>query len=149
MKYYKLIIIGITLFLFNSCKSYDYSIDKLTREEKKFSELPIKVQVFLKNPESFSGNESENSDLDIYYFICLDSVSFYNVETINTGIGPWVDYIKLNDNKNKLSYKIEQGTPTPYIVFDKKLYISKDFNPLSNIKTTKELKFYCYYLKSK
>ncbi|MDR6969256.1 hypothetical protein J2X31_003283 [Flavobacterium arsenatis] len=147
MKHYTLLIIGSVLLILNSCKSYDYSINSLKKDVIKFDELPIEVQKYLINPSGYSLDSSDSSNFGVYYFICLDSVCVYEAETITTKIGPWVDYIKLKDNKNNISYKIDQGRPTPYIVFDKKLYLSQDFNPLSKVKTSKDMFFYCYYLK--
>lgn len=147
MKINILIIIGVALIILTGCTSYDYSISSLKKDEIMYSELPIKVQKYLLSPSSYRVDPSDDTDFDVYYFICLDSISFYEVETINTIIGPWVDYIKLKDNKNKTAYKIDRGMPSPYIVFDKKLYISKSFNPLTEIKGSKDLSFDCYYLR--
>lgn len=147
MKHCVLIIIGGFLLMLTGCRSYDYSVSGLKKDEIRYSELPIEVKKYLLNPSSYRDDPSDDTDFDVYYFICLDSISFYEVETINTIIGLWVDYIKLKDNKNNLSYRIDLGMATPYIVFDEKLYICKDFNPLTKIKGSKDLSFYCYYLK--
>ncbi len=63
-------------------------------------------------------------------FVNLADTATYSLETVGTLIGPWVDYEKLIDKQKNISYRINQGVPSPYIVSQKKLYIPDRFDIL-------------------
>jgi hypothetical protein len=71
----------------------------------------------------------------------------YILEVVNTRVGPWVAYEKLIDIKKNIFYKIEQGTPSPFFVYENKLYIPDRFNIIFVSKRIEEVEFTCYTLK--
>ena len=59
--------------------------------------------------------------------LCEDNDSNkYQTEAIPFIVG--FDYIKLIDISNNIVYRIEQGTPLPYILYKDKLYLADDYN---------------------
>jgi hypothetical protein len=121
------VVLIIVLLLSFSCKSYDYKITSLEQKNLKYDELPIEVKKYLSNPPDPIG--------DSYKMLIMvnanDSTNF-SLETITTWYGPWVDYEKLKDKQKNKSYRINQGVPSPYIIFKNKLYIPDRFNILGS-----------------
>ena len=121
------IVLIIVLLLSFSCKSFDYKITSLEQKTLKFDELPFEVKEYLSNPPDPIG--------DSYKMLILinknDSTNF-SIETVTTWYGPWVDYEKLKDIQKDISYRINQGVPSPYIVFRNKLYIPDRYNILGS-----------------
>ena len=89
------------MFLFNSCSNYDFKITELKHEKLNFVDLPVAVKEFLIQPPEF-----DNENPSPLVLINSKESDRYVLETVNTWIGPWVDYMKLIDTKNKVSYKI-------------------------------------------
>jgi len=71
----------------------------------------------------------------------------YKVENVKTLIGPWVSYVKLINIKNNTSYKIDQGVPSPYIIFENKLYVPDRYNIFTTLDDLNSLEFTRYELK--
>ena len=121
------VVLIIVLLLSFSCKSYDYKITSLEQKNLKYDELPIEVKKYLSNPPDPIG--------DSYKMLIMvnanDSTNF-SLETITTWYGPWVDSEKLKDKQKNKSYRINQGVPSPYIIFKNKLYIPDRFNILGS-----------------
>lgn len=133
----------ISMFIFNSCSNYDFKISELKHEKLKFSDLPVAVQEFLIQPTEFD-NENPSSLI----IINSQEADRYVSEVIfNKWVNSWVDYVKLIDTKSKISYRINQGVPDPYIVFDNKLYIPDRFNILTTVDNMNKVEFTCYILK--
>lgn len=137
-------LIGGIIIIWFYCNS-DCNISSLSSKRVEFIELPIEVKAFYKDPTKFGDSNASMMD-----FICLDEIKRYQLETVKTWIGPWISYYKLINIESNISYKIEQGTPLPFVVYDDKLYLvgqyniffveSRDFNTVE---------FTCYTLKEK
>ncbi len=130
------------MFVFNSCSNYDFNISELKHENLKFSDLPIEMKEFLMQPPEF---DYENPSSLI--LINSKESDRYVLEIVNTRVGPWVDYMKLMDNSNKISYRINQGVPSPFFVFENKLYISNRFYIHTDVDDISKIEFTCYILK--
>ncbi len=131
------------MFMFNSCSNYDCKISELKQEKLRFAELPIEVKEFLLHPPEF---DIENPGS----LILIDSAEEerYKLEVkFNKWVSSWVDYVKLIDTKSKTSYRIKQGVPDPYIVFDNKLYIPDRYGIVVVNNNLEEVEFTCYQLK--
>lgn len=130
------------MFIFNSCSNYDFKISELKQEKLRFSDLPIEVKEFLIHPPEF---DNENPSL----LILINSVEAerYKLEVVNTSVGPWTDYLKLIDIRSKVTYRINQGTPNPFFVYQNKLYIPNRYNIVFVNKGIEEVEFTCYILK--
>jgi len=109
--------------IFCSCNSYDYKITSLEQKRLKFDELPLEVKRYL-------SNRPKCEEYDMLLFVDLADTANYREETVGTLIGPWVDYEKLIDKQKSISYRINQGVPSPYIVFKSKLYIPDRYDIL-------------------
>lgn len=136
------LIIIVSMFIFNSCSNYDFKITDLKHDNLKFIDLSVAVKEFLIQPPEFD-NENPSS------LILINSKDSdrYVLETVKTWIGPWVDYMKLIDTKNKVSYRINQGVPSPFFVYENKLYMPNKFNIVVVNKNLEEVEFTCYILK--
>lgn len=71
----------------------------------------------------------------------------YRLETVKTWIGPWVSHEKLINIKTNVSYKIDQGVPSPYIIYENKLYVPSKYNMFTTIDDLYTLGFTQYDLK--
>lgn len=136
-----LIIVSSILFLC-SCRNYDFKISELKQEKLKFSDLPIEMKEFLMRPLEFDFEHPSSLIL-----INPKESDRYVLEAVNTWVGPWVDYMKLIDKSNKFSYRINQGVPSPFFVFENKLYISNRFYIHTDIDDITKIEFICYMLK--
>lgn len=131
------------MLVFSSCNAYDFKISELEHEKMKFSDLPTSVKEFLVQSLEFD-NVSQNS----LTIIDLKETDRYTFEVIfNKWVSSWVDYVKLIDTKSKISYRINQDVPEPYILFDNKLYIPDRFNIFTTVDDINEVEFTCYILK--
>jgi hypothetical protein len=125
--------------VFASCSSREYNLNRLENRQLKFSELPTDVQMYLSRlPRCGESN--------MLLFVEISDTTNYSLETIRTIIGPWVDYEKLIDKRKGFSYKINQGIPSPYIIFRNKLFIPDRFNILCG-ESVFEAKYTEYQLK--
>ncbi len=117
MKY----LIYIWVFFVVGCTGYDYRISKIPSRTLSYKQLPEKVQ---KTVEDWSCHlKDEKGRL----LLCDDNDSNkYQTKDVPFIVG--IYYIKLIDTSNNTVYRIEQGTPLPYILYKDKLYIADDFN---------------------
>jgi len=118
MKHWYFLII---IILFSSCNGRN--IKTLKSEKVKFKYLPVEITHYLSNPDDYHD--------DILYMLIelpKGKEMNYKLETVKTWIGPWVAYEKLINVKKNISYKIDQGVPRPYIIFDNKLYVPDRYN---------------------
>jgi len=137
MKYWNFLIIVI---LFSSCDGQN--ISTLKHEKVKFKDLPIEIAQYLRNPTDYQ-NDIQTMLLELP----KGKVNNYRLETVKTWIGPWVAHEKLINIKNNTSYKIDQGVPSPYIVFESKLYVPDRFNIFTTVDDLNSVEFTCYELK--
>ena len=115
----------ISVFFFVCCTSYDYKIERMPYIELSYEELPLDVQKHLASKTSFS-RFSIDLDTDIVLIDSNDSAT-YQLEYVETLFGPWELCKKLVNVKKNIVYRIERGTPSPYIVHKEKLYIPDEF----------------------
>ncbi|TKG87601.1 hypothetical protein EYV94_28160 [Puteibacter caeruleilacunae] len=124
-----------------SCNNYDCQIKELKTEKIKFENLPSKVKRFFIDPSGY-----EKGQDGIIELANLDDTVKYHLETIKTRIGPWVAYYKLTDETRDRSYRINQGIPYPFVVYNNKLYLTDKFNVLTSVDDFTTLEFTCYTL---
>jgi hypothetical protein len=134
------------LFL-SSCKHYNYSISNLEKIDLPFDSVPSEVKNFFYKIKEIP--IAEKYDFSATQLVNLDIAEEYQLETIPTKIGPssWVNYYKLTDKTNNVSYRIDCGTPFPIIIFSRRLFIPQEYNILSN-RDFEHTYFNCYYLHS-
>lgn len=137
MKYWNFLIIVI---LFSSCNRQN--INTLKSEKVKYKDLPIEIVKCIKNPNDFQ--EERNSML---IELPKGRDADYKVENVKTLIGPWVSYVKLINIKKDIYYKIDQEVPSPYIVFENKLYVPDRYNIFTTVDDLESLEFTRYELK--
>lgn len=136
------IILILMILSLTGCNKNYYSLSELKHEKIKFNDLPKDIQIYLNDPDDYQVDiESMLVELP------KNKKTNYSLETINTLIGPWVSYEKLLDKENNLFYKIDQGLPSPYIVFKNKLYIPNMFNIYTTVDDLNKVEFTCYSLK--
>ncbi len=138
----KKLLFVISILVFNNCCDYGFKLSEFKHEKLNFLDLPIEVKEFLRQAPNF-----ENENPSSLFFINPEESSRYVLEIVNTWIGPWTDYMKLIDMKNDVSYRIDQGVPSPFFVFENKLYIPDKFNIIVVSNYKKDVEFTCYYLK--
>ena len=118
MKY----LIYIWVFFVVGCTGYDYRIDKMPSRSLSYKQLPERVQKTLVDWSRHLIEERNGLLL-----LCDDNDSNkYQTKDVPFIVG--IYYIKLIDTSNNTVYRIEQGTPLPYILYKDKLYIADDFN---------------------
>lgn len=137
MKYW---IFLLTAILFSSCNGHN--IKALKSEKVKFEDLPVEIIEYLKNPTDF-----QNDIHTMLLELPKGKKKKYRLETIKTWIGPWVAHEKLINIKKNISYKIDQGVPSPYIVFENKLYVPNKYNIFTTVEDLNSLEFTRYDLK--
>ena len=120
-----MIMLLISVFFFVCCTSYDYKIERMPYIELSYEELPLDVQKHLASKTSFS-RFSIDLDTDIVLIDSNDSAT-YQLEYVETLFGPWELCKKLINVKKNIVYRIERGTPSPYIVHKEKLYVPDEF----------------------
>ncbi len=136
------IIFILMILSLSGCNKNYYKLDELKHEKIKFNDLPKDIKIYLKDQGDYQ--------LDIQSMLIvlpINKKTNYSLETINTLIGPWVSYEKLLDKEKNLFYKIDQGIPSPYIIFENKLYIPNMFNIYTTVNDLNEVEFTCYFLK--
>lgn len=135
MKYSLLIVV----FFLVGCIGfdYDYRISLKSCKELRYSELPIKVQKYLigKDMDSYAGFEM--------MLVIDNNKDRYRDEAVETG--PWIAYMKVVDTQKNIVYRIETSTPSPYIIYNEKLYIPNKYNLRSY--NCREMMYYEYELK--
>ncbi len=117
MKY----LLYLMAFFLVGCTDYDYKISRMPCRTLSYNQLPKEVQRKLVD---FSCHLIEEKNRIL---LCDNNDSNrYRCEEIPFIVG--IDYIKLIDTSNNLVYRIEQGTPLPYIIYKDKLYLADDYN---------------------
>lgn len=123
-------------------RNWDYRLVLLPYKSLTFSELPKEVQASL----SVSDYDSICFAINAKHSLMLVDTNDYNRYTYETVVfGPWVVYNKIIDTQKANVYRVEQGTPHPYIIYKDKLYIADDFNFIPY--HCKEVKYTEYELK--
>ena len=135
MKHWKFSV--MTLF-FISCGN---NIDNLKHQKVKFTDLPLEVAEYLRNPTDYK-DDIQNRMLEIPKGMDKE----YRLETVNTLIGPWVSHHKIISTKTGKFYEIDQGVPSPYIVHNNKLYIPDKYNMFTMADEIESLNFTQYDL---
>ena len=134
-----LLILGITSCSFDN--SYDYKINRLPHKELSYDELPKEVNDYL--------SLITQCDTDIYYlaFVNPADSSRFRIKVVESlFVSTWIAYYKLLDTDKNITYRIERGVPSPYIIYDNKLYIPNEFMVLS-IGDVDQIKYKEYELK--
>ena len=119
MKYTLLIVV----FFLVGCIGFDYDhrISFMSSKDLRFKELPVDVQNCLLKYAS----DPDPDIPDLLVVNKADSTRFrYEVKET----GPWIDYLKIIDSKKNIVYRIERGTPHPYIIYKDKLYLADEYN---------------------
>lgn len=137
MRYCNFLII---ILLFSSCNNRN--INTLKSEKVKFKDLSTEVTNYLRNP-----TEVQNDIQTMLLELPKVKENSYRLETVKTWVGPWVAYEKLINTKKNISYKINQGVPSPYIVFENKLYVPDRYNIFTAVDDLELLEFTMYELK--
>jgi len=137
MKYWNFLII---IILFSSCNGQN--INTLKSDKVKFKDLPVEITQYLKKP-----TEVQNDMPTMLLELPEGKEKKYRLETIKTWVGPWVAYEKLINIKENIYYKIDQGVPSPCIVFENKLYVPDRYNILTTVDDLESLEFTRYELK--
>lgn len=136
-----LIVIGIIL-LFTVFRIWtSRNIDHLEHETIAFENLPTEVQHYLENPTDVR-SDVQSMILELP----KNKKPQYKLETVKTLIGPWVDHEKLINIQTERYYEIDQGVPSPYIVYENNLYIPNTYNIFTTVNDLKTVKFKRYYL---
>jgi hypothetical protein len=141
MRQLVILIFGLGIM---GCGSYDYKVNNLEYRKVRFEDLPTRVKDLYYDPTDFMDDYGNVTSL-----VSLDDTNEFELETINTWIGPWVAYEKLIDISNGISYRIDKGMPHPFVIYKNKLYLTNKFNVFTTIKDYSTLEFTCYSLKDK
>jgi len=134
----------LLLIISSSCSNYDYKLSQLNKKTLTWAELPVKVREFYKDASNYG-----NKNPSLVEFACLECEEKYEIKTIPTKIGPWVDYTELKNKKKVVRYKIDQGTPFPYLVYNDQLYLVNKFNLFTNLEDITKIEVTRYDLKVK
>jgi hypothetical protein len=102
--------------------SCTYNINNLDKQKVHFNELPLSVQDTL-----IALAEQRNSAL---WFIFFEQ-DRYDTKSLEWKRGPFTDGYEFTDNGKGKKYKINQGVPNPYIIYDNFLYHPVNFNLFS------------------
>jgi hypothetical protein len=137
MRYWKFLVIAILVI---SCGNRN--INTLNHKKIKFEDLPIEVSQYLRNPTDYQ-NDIQTMLLELP----KEKEKNYRLETVKTLTGPWVAYEKLINTKENISYRIDRGVPSPYIVFENKLYVSDRYNIFTTVDDIDSVEFTQYDLK--
>ena len=131
------IILWLTVFRGFTSRDIGY----LSHETVAFKDLPIEVQHSLENTTNTRADVNS-----VILEIPESNESRYKLETVNTWIGPWLDHSKVIDIRTNQYYEIDQGVPSPYIIFDDKLYIPSTYNIFTTVDDLNKVKFTKYHL---
>lgn len=133
-------ILLFTCLFFIGCSHYN--INGLQYKILSFDDLPKEVANYIKTPDdSYADTSSMLVELP------LNKEKKYRLENVKTWIGPWVSHKKLIDIQNKVTYKINKDIPSPYIVYENKLYIADRYNIKTTVADVREIKFIEFQLK--
>jgi len=135
------IVVFIILYVtvFRGCTSRN--INYLSHEVVTFDSLPVEVQQYLEDPADVK--------LDVHSMILeipKGNKPHYKLETVKTWIGPWVDHQKVINIQTNQYYEIDQGVPSPYIIFGDKLFIPNTYNIFTTVDDLNTVQFTTYNL---
>jgi len=130
----------LIIVLFISCNGRN--IKTLKNEQVKFEDLPVEITQYLRNP-----TDVQNDIQTMLLELPKGKENNYRLETVKTWIGPWVAYEKLINTRKNIYYKIDQGVPSPYIIFENKLYVPDRYNLFTTVDDLSSLEFTRYVLK--
>lgn len=120
-----LILLVFTLSLIVLVRSCDYRLWMLKKETLAYKELPMEVKKCLVE-------KLDSFDITSNYILYVNDSdsSNYEAESVGTFWGPqsWIAYIKLTDVRKNIVYRINRDASGPYIIFENKLYIPKEYN---------------------
>lgn len=116
-------------------------IGYLNHETVTFNELPVEIQEYLENP-----TDTRVSVNSMILEIPRNDEPRYKLDTVKTWIGLWIDHSKVIDIQTNKYYEIDQGVPSPYIIYNNILYITNTFNIFTTVDDLNKLKFTKYYL---
>jgi len=134
------------ILLLVSCIGNEYKIEKLPSQKVEFSNLPIQVKDFFYYPSEYTSSQGEFYVGNVP-LICIGNKGQYRYESIDTWIGPWISHYKIHDDVNKISYRIEHGYASPFIIFQKQLYIPLEYNIMMGTNSFESAEFQSYQLK--
>ena len=120
----KYLLLTLVFFLI-SCTYCDCKIESMPYKELTYRELPSDIKKHLSVQNSISRMTIGSND-DIMLINKSDS-DIYRLEYVETIIGPWTECIKLINTPKNIVYRIEQGTPSPFIIYKDKLYIPNKY----------------------
>ena len=106
-------------------EGYDYKIKQLQHKVLSYNELPEEVHEYL-----LFVAHCDTSINDLAFVNPADSSRFCFKIVKSKLVSSWIAYYKLIDSYKNIIYRIEQGEPSPYIVYNNKLYIPDKFNVL-------------------
>lgn len=133
------IFLIIVIFLI-SCNGQN--ISNLKHKKLTFKDLPSEIVNYIRTP-----TEVQRDIQEMLIELPKGKKDNYRLETVKTLIGPWVAYEKLINNDTNVYYKIDQGVPSPYIIFENKLYIPDRYNIFTTVDDLDKVEFTCYELK--
>lgn len=136
------------------CSSYDYRLKDLKQGSMRFEGLPKAVRQCLSDfPPEYLLEETNDSTGTWMYDDALvfvnpqDTANYEAVTVFNRFVHSWVDYTLLIDRRNNLSYRIDQGVPIPYIIYEHRVFIPNEYNVLGIEASFKSAVYTEYQLK--
>jgi|LAHS01.1.fsa_nt_gb hypothetical protein len=150
MKHFLLLLLVVCC----GCSSYDYRLKNLKQGSMRFEGLPKAVRQCLSDfPPEYLLEETNDSTGTWLYDDALvfvnpqDTANYEAVTVFNRFVHAWVDYTLLIDRRNNLSYRIDQGVPIPYIIYEHKVFIPNEYNVLGIEASFKSAVYTEYQLK--
>ena len=133
-------------FVAYACTKTSYQVSDLELKNIGFKDLPLEVRQFFELPLALI-----DTPLIGLQLVCLDSINIYRLESVKSYVGPWIDHNKLTDLKRNISYKIDSSMPSPYVIFDNRLYLTTKYNFFTTVDKSKYssmgFKYYTLYTK--
>ena len=121
------ILILINLIVF-SCTS-EKALDEGNKSIVTFEQLPKPVQDGYRNTKKYA-------DITVpINLLNFDSATAYVFEVKETG--PFTDYFLVIDKTNKRKYKVPFDYPTPYVIYQRYLYVPTRYNIENTIESEK------------
>ncbi|MBR1402276.1 MAG: response regulator [Prevotella sp.] len=123
MKYILYISLVLSITSCSYIGGYDYKLINLHQKELPYNELPNEVKDYLASMAHDISNE-------FLVFVNPADSSRYRSEDVPPliSISTWISYYKLIDTDKDIIYKIEYGTPYPWIIHNNRLYIPEGWN---------------------
>lgn len=129
------------IILLVGCTESTKEVDSLPSEQLAFSELPVVVQDYFRNPDSFANNEVHG-----FVFLNLVDTSRFEISVVQSSLMPWVYYPHITDKSYSMTYTMEEGYPDPYILLGDTLIVPEQYSTLAKTDYLEELKFRKYIL---